>query len=203
MKIQELLDNVLKGSRYLGTYALPDLLAYSSKGGVNGVAVAKEAGCELYLAILNGDPEGAIFVDEKGVLFGDKAILMIKGREKFVLTEIRQDVVDALIMSSRIFDKNRLKKSITSAVPEIGRSSGGIGQLSISVMKEGAPLNGIRVSIRRDGKILGSDITTNNGTVGFRVAFGDYDCIIQDRTQVVTKFRVSFDEAHQSHQLSL
>jgi hypothetical protein len=101
-------------------------------------------------------------------------------------------------MGCRIFDKNRLKKTIPAAVPEIGGPSGGIGTLSITLKKEGILQNGIRVSIRKDGKIVGSDVTTNNGTVGFRVAFGTYDCIIQDKAQLITKYRITFDESHTS-----
>jgi len=32
-----------------------------------------------YLAILDGEAEGAIFIDEKGTLFGDNAVMLITG----------------------------------------------------------------------------------------------------------------------------
>ncbi len=198
MKITELIENILKGSHYLGTFDLQSLLQFSTTRRVNGIAVAKGGGQELYIAMLEGEPEGAIYVDEKGILFGDKAVLMVGGKEMFVLTEIKADIVEALMMSSRIFDKNRLKKSLSYAVPEIGRIGVRIGNLSVTVVKDGAPQNGIRISIRKDGKILGSDITTNDGTVGFRVAYGDYDCILQDKALLVTKYRINFDESHQT-----
>jgi len=198
MKIHELLDNVLKGSRYLGTFDLMGLLQFASARALNGVAVAKGDGREFYIAFVAGEAEGAIYVDGKGVLFGDTAVLMIQVKESFVLTETTLDVVEALVMRCRIFDKNRLKKAIPAAVPEIGGPSGGIGTLSITLKKEGIPQNGIRVSIRKDGKIVGSDVTTNDGTVGFRVAYGVYDCIVQDKTQVVTKYRIEFDASHTS-----
>jgi hypothetical protein len=83
-------------------------------------------------------------------------------------------------------------------VPEIGGPPGGIGILSIVLKKEGLPQNGIRVSLRKDGKIVGSDITTNDGTVTFRVAYGIYDCIVQDKKQMVTKHQVEFDASHPS-----
>jgi hypothetical protein len=198
MEIHELLENVLKGSRYLGTFDLAGLLQFASARGVNGVAVAKGDGREFYIAFVGGETEGAIYIDGKGVLFGDTAVLMIQVKDKFVLTEITLDVVESLVMGCRIFDKNRLKKTIPVAVPEIGGPSGGIGTLSITLKKEGILQNGIRVSIRKDGKIVGSDVTTNNGTVGFRVAFGTYDCIIQDKAQLITKYRITFDESHTS-----
>ncbi|MEI6457232.1 MAG: hypothetical protein WCO93_13155 [bacterium] len=203
MKIDELLENILKGSQYLGTFDLLELMQYASARSINGIAIAKDDGRNIYLALIAGEAEGAIYIDEKGVLFGDKAVLMIQQKEKFVLTENKPDVVEELVMGSRIFDKNRLKKSIPYNIPEIGGPGGGIGILSITVNKEGVPQNGVRVSIRKDGRILGSDITTNDGTVRFRIAFGVYDCIVQDKAQVVTKYRIEFDASHPSVPLSM
>ena len=203
MKIDELLENILKGSQYLGTFDLLELMQYASARSTNGIAIAKGDGRNLYLAFIAGEAEGAIYIDEKGVLFGDKAVLMIQQKEKFVLTENKPDVVEELVMGSRIFDKNRLKKSISYNIPEIGGPSGGIGVLSITVRREGVPQNGVRVSIRKDGRILGSDITTSDGTVRFRIAFGVYDCIIQDKAQVITKYRIEFDASHSSVPLSM
>jgi hypothetical protein len=198
MKIQEILENILKGSRYLGTFDLQDLLQFAAAHGVHGIAVSKGHDRELYFAFQEGEAQGAVYIDEKGVLFGDTAVLMIAPKEKYVLTENNPDVVEALVMGSRIFDKNRLKKSTSYDVPEIGGPTGGIGVLSVILKKEGIPQNGIRVSLRKDGKIVGSDITTNDGTVTFRVAYGTYDCIIQDKKQMVTKHRIEFDASHPS-----
>jgi len=203
MKINELLENILKGSQYLGTFELLELMQYASVRGINGIAIAKGDERNLYLAFIAGEAEGAIYIDEKGVLFGDKAVLMIQQKEKFVLTENKPDVVEELVMGSRIFDKNRLKKSIPYNIPEIGGPSGGIGVLSITLKREGVPQNGVRVSMRKDGRILGSDITTSDGTVRFRIAFGVYDCIVQDKAQMVTKYRIEFDTSHSSVPLSM
>ena len=203
MKIDELLEKIQKGSKYLGTYDLLELMQYASARGINGIAIAKGDGRNLYLALIAGEAEGAIYIDEKGALFGDKAVLMIQQKEKFVLTENTPDVVEELVMGSRIFDKNRLKKSISYNIPEIGGPVGGIGVLSITVKREGDPQNGVRVSIRKDGRILGSDITTSDGTVRFRIAFGVYDCIVQDKAQMVTKYRIEFDASHLSIPLSM
>jgi len=193
----------MKGSREVGAYPLTELISISKSREINGIAEAKDPERELYLAFMKGEPEGAIYIDEKGVLFGDKAILLINGKETFHLSETREDIIEALVMSSRIYDKNKLKKSVAYVIPEIGKSSGGIGLLSIRVMKDGTPVNGIRVSVRKDGKIVGSDITTSNGDAGFRVAYGEYDCILQDRNQNVTKHHFTFDATHPSVQIAL
>jgi hypothetical protein len=204
MKLQDLLEKLRTENTPLpGTYPLKELLRYVSSRRMSGFAEEKAGGHDLYLAFIEGDPEGALYSDEKGVLFGDKAVLMITGAEIFTLTEVKGEVIESLVMSSRIFDTNRLKKSTMNSVPEIGRSGGGIGVLSVAVLKNGVPANGIRVSIRKDGKIVGSDVTTSEGNVGFRVAYSDYDCILQDRSQAVTRCRISFDEAHPSVKISI
>jgi hypothetical protein len=175
---------------------MPELFSFIKAGSVNGIAVSKEAGKELYLAILSGEPEGAIFIDEKGELYGDKAVILITGHEKFVLCDVKPDIVEAVVMGCRIFEKTHLRKSITYVIPEIGKKSGGIGQLRLVINREKEPQNGVRVSIRKEGKVVGSDVTTADGSVGFRVMYGDYDCIVQDRSQVITSFHIRFTETN-------
>ncbi|HOX34265.1 MAG TPA: hypothetical protein P5217_01180 [Methanoregulaceae archaeon] len=203
MNIHTLIDTILKGSQEVGTYPLTELISVAKSKGISGIAIAKDSDKELYLAFMNGEPEGAVFRDEKGVLFGDKAVLLITGSETFRLVENSTEIIEAVTMGSRIYDKNRLKKSVSYVVPEIGKSGSGIGVLSIRVSKDGAPVNGIRVSVRKGGKIVGSDITTSNGDAGFRIAYGEYDCILQDRMQAVTKHHFTFDPTHSSIQVSL
>jgi hypothetical protein len=203
MKTHDMLEKIIKESQVLGTFDFPEMLQFAAKNKVHGIAVAKWDESELYIAFQSGEAEGSIYIDEKGILFGDKAVLMIQSKEKFTLSENKPDVIEPVIMGSRIFDKNRIKKSISYDVPEIGRPSLGIGILSITVKKEGVPQNGIRVSLRKDGQIVGSDITTNDGTVSFRVSHGTYDCIVADKSQVITKYRVEFDTSHTSIPLDI
>jgi hypothetical protein len=203
MNIHTLIDTILKSSQEVGTYPLTELISVAKSKGISGIAIAKDNEKELYLAFVAGEPEGAVYRDDKGVLFGDKAVLLISGSETFSLVKNSTEIIEALTMGSRIYDKNRLKKSVSYVVPEIGKSGGGMGVLSIRVSKNGAPLNGIRVSVRKGGKIVGSDVTTSNGDAGFRIAYGEYDCILQDRMQAVTKYHFTFDATHPSVQITL
>jgi hypothetical protein len=203
MKIKDLIENILKGSQYLGTFTLPELFSFAKSGSVSGIAVAKEGGKELYLALIGGEPEGAIYIDEKGELYGDKAVMMVTGHEKFVLCEVKPDIVEAVVMGCRIFEKSHLRKSINYVLPEIGRKSEGMGVLTLVVQRDREPQNGVRVSIRRDGKIVGADVTTEDGSVGFKVLYGDYDCIVQDRNQMITSFHIKFKEANPKNILEL
>jgi hypothetical protein len=203
MDLQELLENILKGSKYLGTYPLAELLTLTASRHLNAIAVAKEGNSKYYLAFLNGEPEGALFVDTEGSLFGDKAVVHIRGGRDYVLCDVKPDIIDALVMGCRIFEKEHIRKNVMYTVPEIGRKSQGIGVVTLSVRREKKPQNGVRVSIRKDGKIVGSDITTGNGEVSFRVMHGDYVCLVQERSQTVTHFPIIFDESHPSHVLDI
>jgi len=193
--IHDLLENIVKGSKFIGIFTLHDLFEVTSSQRSNGIAVAKENEREYYLAFIDGEAEGAIYIDDKGSLYSDKAVLMISGHEKFEFYDVKQDIIDAVVMGSRIFEKMHLKKSLPSLIPEIGKKSEGLGVLTLTIQKDTIPQNGFTVSIRSEGKILGSDITTDEGTASFKLQHGKYSCIVMDRSQNMTTFYVSFDES--------
>jgi hypothetical protein len=194
--IHDLLENIFKGSKYVGIFMLHELFQYASLRKINGIAVAKEDAHENYLAFIDGEAEGAIYIDETGSLYSDKAVMMIKGHEKFELYDVKPDVVDAVVMGSRIFEKNHLRKSLPSVIPEIGKKSEGIGVLELIIQKDTIPQNGVSVSVRNQGKILGSDITTDEGDVRFKLTHGKYECIVMDRAQTLTTFFIKFDDSN-------
>jgi hypothetical protein len=194
--IHDLLENIVKGSKYIGIFALHDLFEMTSSQRSNGIAVAKENEREYYLAFIDGEAEGAIYIDDKGSLYSDKAVLMISGHEKFEFYDVKPDIIDAVVMGSRIFEKKHLKKSAPSLIPEIGKKSEGIGVLSLTITKDAIPQNGVSVSIRSEGKIFGNDITTDEGTASFKLAHGKYNCIVMDRSQNITTFYIKFDASH-------
>jgi hypothetical protein len=196
VKITEMLDTILNGSKYLGTFSLVDLLQYATTRSSTGIAVAKDASRQQYLAFLAGEPEGAIFIDENGTLYGDKAVMLMGGNEPFVLCDVPADIIGSLVMGCRIFEKTHIKKRTTGLIPEFGMKKVGIGILSLTIRRGNVPQNGLRISIRNDGQIVGSDVTTIDGSVSFRVMYGNYTCIVQDRSQTVTNFQIVFDEAH-------
>jgi len=203
MKPREMLEKILKGSNYLGTFSLPEVLTFAAFRHLNAIAAAKDGDREYYLAVLNGEPEGAIYVDADGTLFGDNAVVRMRADLNYLISEVKPDIIDALVMGCRIFEKGHIRKNMSSPVPEIGEKSRGYGIISLSVLREKIPQNGVRVSIRKDGKIVGSDITTGNGEVSFRVMYGTYTCLVQDRSRTVTHFQIRFDESHPSHILDI
>ncbi len=201
--IHDLLENIIKGSRYTGTFSIHELFQYTASHNFIGIAAAKENEREYYLAFISGEAEGAIYIDEKGSLYSDKAVIMITGHEKFELYDVKPDVVDAVVMGSRIFEKKHLKKSIPSLIPEIGRKFEGMGVLSLSILKDTIPQNGVSVSIRSEGKILGNDITTDEGNASFKLMHGKYDCIVMERSQKITTFPIIFNESNSTINLDL
>jgi hypothetical protein len=196
MKTRDMIETLLKGSTTLGTFAGPEIFRFAKTGNVNGIAVAKDEEGELYLAIIDGETEGAIFIDEKGELFGDNAARKNTGRETFTLYDVKKDLVDAVAMGCRVFEKSHMRSSTNYDLPQFGTKSSGIGNLTLVIRMGNEPQNGIRVSIRKEGKIVGSDVTTNDGSVGFRVMHGNYDCIVQDRNQMITTVHIKFNETN-------
>jgi hypothetical protein len=197
MKIQDIIEAMLGSARELGTFTLPVLLSTVTEGGKSGLAIVREPDSLSCLAIVKGEPEGAIFTDEHGERFGDTAVMLITGRKQFRFYEVPQDLVEALVMGCRIFEKTRVKQSLTMNVPEFGRKSEGLGHLTVTVMRSHGLEKGIRLSLRKEGKIVGSDFTAEDGTAGFRMMHGDYDCIVQDRNQQIRTFPVHFTEPDQ------
>ncbi|MDO9323911.1 MAG: hypothetical protein Q7T80_03030 [Methanoregula sp.] len=190
-----MIDTILKGSQPLGTFPLPELMRFAAKGSINGIAASMENEKQQYLAILAGEPEGAIFLDEKGTLYGDKAVMLITGAELFTLYDVNPELVDAVVAGSRVFEKSHLKKGDRYEIPEFGKKSAGVGVFTLTIQKNDEPQNGVRVSLRKEGKVVGSDVTTRDGSVGFKLVHGKYDVIVQDRNQNLSTFHVRFEES--------
>lgn len=196
MKIQELIGTLLARSTRLGTYTLSELITFTQSKSINGIAIAVSGDREFDLALLDGEPEGAILIEEKGTLYGDKAVMLLSGTEKFDLYDVKRDLVEAVAMGCRILEKGHIRKNSMDIIPEIGKKSDGLGVLSVAVQRNGEPQNGVRVSIRKDGQMICNDITTQNGTVGFKLLFGKYDCVVQDRNMMIQTFHIIFDPGH-------
>ena len=195
MKIQKMIDTILTESQPLGTFPLPELISFAETGRINGIAASRENDKQQYFAILAGEVEGAIFIDEKGTLFGDNAVMLITGIESFTLYGVNPDLVNAVVAGCRIFEKTRMKKGNIKEIPEFGKKNAGLGVFALTIQRNNEPQNGVRVSIRKEGKIVGSDVTTEDGSVGFKLMHGKYEVIVQDRNQQITTFPVQFEES--------
>ena len=117
MDQQELLENILKGSKYPGTFSLAETLTFAATRRLNAIAVAKEGDGKYYLAFLNGEPEGALYVDAEGALFGDKAVVHIRAGRQYSICEGNPEIIDAFVMGCRIFEKEHIRMNSTCFVP--------------------------------------------------------------------------------------
>lgn len=203
MDIVKTLDEILGISSYDKDYSYEDLLKYSQKQKVNGIAVAGEKNQKLFIIIDNGEPEGVIVSDEKGTLFGDKAALLLQGTENYELFIVNPEITKALASRCRVFDKSHLKKRMNESLPAIGGKKHSIGVLCVTILKNGQPQKGVRVSIRRGRQELLNEMTTGDGKVCFRLMNGRYDCMVIDRENELYPFMIDFKDRHAETEIDI
>lgn len=195
MTVNDLVDEILKQSRYEGCFTPGELLHHSRTHSLTGIGISRDRTHTFLLVFFRGEPDGAMFIDEKGALFGDPAVLrMIDGGE-FELYLVAPSIADALISRCRVFEKGRLRRGGRLEIPIVGaHTRQRVGVLHLTVYDGQAPLAGGRVSIRKGKLAITSDVTDSRGRVHFRLLSGRYTCVISDRTGERTRCIVEFHE---------
>jgi len=194
MDIIKIIDEILGTSGYDSDYSFDNLLNQTKKNKTNGIAVSAEKNQKFFIVFVEGEPEGAIMHDEKGTLFGDKAAYLIGGTENFELFNVNPDISKALAARCRIFDKSHIQKRLSDTLPSVGGKKTSIGVLCITIMRNGNPQKGVRVSIRKGRQELINDMTTEDGKVCFKLINGRYDCMVIDRENELYPFMVDFND---------
>jgi hypothetical protein len=195
-EIIQIIDEVLSTSSYVASYSYAELMEYGASHAVNGIGVHDENNRKFYIVFSAGVPEGVIFSDSKGTLFGDKAAILLTGQESFELFNVTPSIVDALASRCRIFDRSHVKKRLDNDLPSFGGIHRSPGILCLTLAREGVPQPGIRVSIKKGRQIIASDITTTDGKVCFKLLNGTYDCMAVDRAQEMYTFMVDFNDRY-------
>jgi hypothetical protein len=195
-EIIQIIDEVLSTSAYVASYSYSELMDYVASHALNGIGVNDENDRKFYIVFEAGAPEGVIFTDSKGTLFGDKASILLTGQETFELFDVSRSIVSALASRCRIFDKSHVKKRLDDDLPSFGGIHRSPGILCLTLSKEGVPQPGIRVSIKKGRQIIASDITTTDGKVCFKLLNGTYDCMAVDRAQEIYTFMVDFNDRY-------
>jgi hypothetical protein len=198
-----IIDDLVREVPPVGTHLYGDLLQTVRDNKFHGVAVSGSAGSRTYLLFLDGEPEGAIIADEKGELYGDKAVYLIRGSERFTLFPLSPPVVERLVFGCRIYDKSHFKGGYSLGLTEIGKKAEGIGRLVIAVKRDGSPASGMAIKIRRAGQIVGSDVTDPQGMVSFRLLFGTYDLLVVREENNIDVYGFSFVPELQEEPLEL
>ncbi|NLZ29427.1 MAG: hypothetical protein GX885_01545 [Methanomicrobiales archaeon] len=183
MAINDLLDEILDQSTHEGRFVLSEMLHYSSITSLTGIGVSRDETHTFVLVFFRGEPDGAVFVDEKGELFGDPAVLHLVDGEEFDLYTVAPPIADALVSRTRVFDKSHLKRSGRLDIPVIGAPTRQrVGVLCLTVCDGPMPLAGSHVAIRKGKLVITSDVTDLRGRVCFRLLNGRYICVVSDRT---------------------
>lgn len=195
MDINDLMVKILEQSRYEGCFTLSELLHYSSVYSLTGIGVASEKMHTFFLMLFRGEPDGAIFVDEKGKLFGDPAVLHLTDREEFDLFQVESRIVETLVSRCRVFEKSHLKRNGCLDIPTVGTPTRQrIGILCLIVCDNQTPLAGVHVSIRKGKYVITSDVADSGGRVCFRLLNGRYMCVVSDRTGERARCIIEFHE---------
>ena len=195
MDINDLMGEILRHSTCEGRFTLDELLHYGTIHSPTGIGVAIEEKHTFFLVLSGGEPDGAMFVDEKGTLFGDPAVLHLSGREVFELFLVTPPIVDALVSRCRVFEKSHLKKNGRLDIPTVGTPNRQrVGVLCLTVRDNRAPLAGAHVAIRKGKVVMTGDVTDSEGRVCFRLLNGRYMCVVSDRMGERARRIIEFHE---------
>jgi hypothetical protein len=194
MQIADLFDKVISNSKYEGNYAFNDLIEHMRVSQQSGLAIAEEGTKNIILIFVRGEPEGATLIEDSGVLFGNKALYLLKHDEIFKVFLTEHLFSESLAARCRVHDKIHLKKRLSNDLPIIGGATQSLGKLCIIVKREDSLQSGMRVTIRKGRQVLASDITAVDGKVCFKLQNGTYDCVVVDKTQNLHRFMLDFRE---------
>ncbi len=203
MEISEFLNEQVNATTSEYSSKLNDLKKFAVEGKKSGIGVADIGRGKIYLLFKKGEPEGAVEIEKNGILLGDKAVYLLKGSETFSFHPVDKDVIEAYILLCRIFDRSHLTSNMSMSMPTIERRNEGTGAFTVKIVKGRVPQPGIHVSLRKQGRVIGSDVTTPEGKSYFKVLFGEYDCVVMDRDRRIRIFPVSIHSGGREETIEL
>ena len=203
MELDEFISSSIKARIAEGPFGMNDLKTFVMDEKKSGIAVAVIERGVVYILFVSGEPQGAVEIDKTGMLIGDKAVFLLKGNEMFSFYRAERETVEQWVLTCRIFNKSHLNSNLSPNIPIIERKNEGMGSFAIRVIKDDIPQSGLHVSIRKQGRVLGSDVTTGEGKAYFKVLFGDYDIVVMDREKKIQIFRVKVHSGGREENISL
>jgi hypothetical protein len=187
-----IIDDLVREVSPEGVYSYSDLLKTVRQKKIHGVGISGGRDSTTYLLFLGGEPDGAIIADPKGELYGNKAVYLISDKSRFTLYLLSPAVIEQLVFGCRIYNKSHFKDGYSLGLPEIGKKTDGIGRLIITLRKDGSPATGLPIKIRRNGQIVGSDVTDRQGMASFRLMYGKYDLLVVREENNIDVYEFSF-----------
>jgi hypothetical protein len=203
MELDEFLTMCIKSRIPEGPFGMNDLKKFALDEKKSGIAVAVIDRGSVYLMFTAGEPQGAVEIDRTGMLIGDKAVYLLKGNEIFSFYRVEREIIEEWILTCRIFDRSHLNSNLSPNIPIIERKNEGMGAFGIRVMKDNVPQPGLHVSVRKQGRVLGSDVTTSEGKAYFKLLFGDYDVVIMDKEKKIQIFHVKVHSGGREETISI
>ena len=181
MEITELFEKVLSNANYAGEYNFGDLTRLTGEKNYNALATQSLGKGTCILVFVNGEGEGAIQVDDHGMMFGDKVVYNIDKNGVFRLFLIEKNLAESISARCRIYEKSHLMDNTkTMDLPELAKFSLQPAKITIRVTHEGSPAEGMKVKLIKTGETGVFDTTSKDGNVSFLLRKGKYSCIITD-----------------------
>ncbi|NLV26893.1 MAG: response regulator [Methanomicrobiales archaeon] len=198
------LNFIIENTRPLGTWLLPELIKEMKSKKTYGIASTTGAeGFRAFLIFLKGEPEGGIYIDRSGVLYGDRSVLFLKNSQAFTFYPTEPEIAGRFVTGCRIYDKSHLRVPASNPLPEISSRRKGIGNINIEIMKDGVPAQGIRVTVKSGGKIVGNDVTSMQGHTTFQLLYGMYTGVIHNESGILSSFDFKLEEPEITHTVSI
>jgi len=190
-----IIDDLVREMIPVGIYSYTDLITTVREKKFYGVGISCARDGTTYLLFVEGEPEGAIIADARGELYGNKAVYLISEKNRFTLYPLSSSVIEQLVYGCRIYNKSHFKGGGCSLeLPEIGKKTEGVGRFIISIRKDGSPVPGLPIKIRRGGQIMASDITDRQGMATFRLMFGPYSLLVVREEKSIDVYEFTFHQ---------
>ncbi len=189
------LNFIIENTKPLGNWVLPELIREMKVQKAYGIATTTGAeGFRAFLIFVKGEPEGGIFIDRSGVLYGDRSVLFLKNSHIFTFYPPEPEIANRFVTGCRIYDKSHLRTPAYQPIPEISSIRKGIGNVIIDLTKNGNPVAGMRITIKSGGKIVGNDVTSLQGQASFQLLYGEYTGVIHNETGIIRNFQFAVDK---------
>ncbi|MEA2034651.1 MAG: hypothetical protein U9N40_04055 [Euryarchaeota archaeon] len=193
LMVSDLLSKMIEDSKYEGESEFTEILNHAKTAGMNGFAVYKNVRKSYVLIFIKGEVNGAILIDENGMLFGDKVLYLLEKSGIYKLYSTPDKISDSIVACCRIYEKNHIYTHFSRELPSIGTINREImGKLRILIKSGDQYLQGMKVTIKRGKQIITTDFTTIDGSVSFRILNGNYDCIVINREKQSEIFKIDF-----------
>ncbi|MDD1724953.1 MAG: response regulator [Methanospirillum sp.] len=198
------LNFIIENTPPSGTWPLPELIREMKMQKANGIAsTTGPEGYRAFLIFVRGDPEGGIYIDRSGVLYGDRSILFLKNSNQFTFYPTEQEISTRFVTGCRIYDKSHLRIPASNPIPEISSVRKGIGNIIIDIIKDNLPAAGLRVTVKSGGKIVGNDVTSPQGQTTFQLLYGSYTGVIHTDTEIIRSFNFTIEKPEVMHSVVL